>query len=108
MFPFSQRFMARVLALGCAWWIWLAWARSREMAEKLGTTEAEVRALGARDAVSGVALLVARDPRPAIWARVLIDLSDAWRFGRGRPDIAAVTGGFAGLGLLSLLGRSSR
>jgi hypothetical protein len=108
MLPISQRLMARLLAVGTAWWVWLAWARSREMAEKLGTTETEVRALGARDVVSGTALLLSRDPRAAIWARVLLDLSDTWRFGRGRPDIAAVTGGFAGLGLLALLGRSSR
>ncbi|MFP5451597.1 MAG: hypothetical protein ACLGG9_07570 [Thermoleophilia bacterium] len=108
MFPYSQRLMARLLAAGTAWWVWLAWARTPQMAQKLGTTEAEVRALGARDAVSGAALLISRDPRAAIWARVLLDLADTWRFGRGRPDLAAVTGGFAGLGLASLLGRSPR
>lgn len=108
MLPVSQRLMARLLAVGTVWWIWLAWSRSREMAEKVGTTETEVRALGARDVVSGAALLLARDPRPAIWTRVLFDLSDTWRFGRDRPKIAAVTGGFAGLGLLALLGRSPR
>jgi hypothetical protein len=108
MLPVSQRLMARLLAAGTVWWIWLAWARTERIAQKIGADESEVRALGARDVVPGVALLLARDPRPAIWLRMLFDLSDTWRFGRDRPKVGAVTGAFAGLGLLALLGRSPR
>jgi cytosine/uracil/thiamine/allantoin permease len=108
MLPFSRRSAARLLAAGCAWWLWLAFARTRQVAERIGASPAEVRALGARDTVSFVALLTARNPVPAIWARILFDLSDFVRFGRHRRDVAAMTGGFAGLGLLALLGRSGR
>ena len=38
--------------------------------------EPVVRAYGAREVVSGVALLTARDPEPWVWARVAGDLAD--------------------------------
>jgi hypothetical protein len=98
--------MALVLAAGCAWWAALALLRTREMAELIGASEAEVRALGVRDLGSGLALALSADPRPAIGVRVLLDLADAVSYGRGRPAVAAMTLGFAALGAAALAGRS--
>ena len=54
--------------------------------------------------VNAVALVLPGDPRPAIAARVLFDLSDAARYGRGNPRVLAMTAGFAAFGALGLLG----
>jgi hypothetical protein len=75
------------------------------MAEIVGTSEREIRALGARDVVSAVALVALPDVRPAIAARAVFDLSDAARYGRGRPAVLAMTLGFGALGLAGLLTR---
>jgi hypothetical protein len=98
--------MALVLAGGCAWWATLAFLRTRAMAEFIGASESEVRALGVRDAGNGLALALSRDPRPAIGARVAFDLADAVRYARGRPKVAALTLGFAALGAAALASRS--
>ena len=86
-------------------WAALALLRTRSMAELIGASEAEVRALAVRDVGSGLALALARDPRAAIRARVLFDLVDALRYGRGRPKVAAMTLGFAALGAVALASR---
>jgi hypothetical protein len=75
------------------------------MAALIGASESEVRALGARDAVSGVALALARDPQTAIATRVLFDLTDAAHYGRGRPKVLAMTLGFAAVGAVGLFAR---
>ena len=72
------------------------------MAGICGTTPSEIRALGIRDAASGVALLLARDPRLPLATRVAFDLSDAVRYGRGRPPVLAMTLGFAAVGAAGL------
>lgn len=108
MLPFSRRSASRLLGLATVGWLYLAFARTEGVAAMIGADEAEVKALGGRDVVSAAALLAARSPGPAIAARVALDLSDTWRFGRGRPAVAAMTGGFAALGLIALLGRSGR
>lgn len=105
MAPFSQRAWALVLAGGCAAWVALAFGRTRRMAELVGTSESEIRALGVRDVGSGLALVVSRDPRAAIGMRVGFDLADAMRYGRGRPKVLAMTAGFAAFGAFGLLGR---
>jgi hypothetical protein len=97
--------MALVLAGGCAWWSALALLRTERMADLIGASEAEVRALGVRDIGSGLALALSPDPRPAIGARILFDLSDAASYARGRPKVAAMTLGFAALGAVALAGR---
>lgn len=97
--------MALVLAGGCALWAGLAFLRTGSMAQMLGASEAEVRALGLRDVGSGLALALSADPRPAIGARVLFDLSDAASYARGRPTVAAMTLGFAALGAAALASR---
>jgi hypothetical protein len=108
MLPFRRRSAARLLGLGTVGWLYLAFGRTERIAQRLEVPEAEVRALGARDTVSAAALLLSRKPGAAIWARILFDLSDTWRFGRQRPEVAVWTAGFAALGLLALLGRSGR
>lgn len=106
MIPLSQRRIALLMAALCWWWVSLTLRRTDRMADKLGTTPAEVRALGARDVVSALALTVMlRDPRPALAARAILDLHDTHRFGRGRSDIAAMTLGSAGIALVGLLSR---
>jgi hypothetical protein len=105
MLPFSQRSWARMLAAGCAGWVGLTLFRTRRMAELVGVSESEIRALGVRDLGSAVALVVSPDPRPALAVRALFDVSDAARYGRGRPAVLAMTLGFAALGALGLFAR---
>jgi hypothetical protein len=71
--------MALVLAGGCAWW-----------------------------AAPAFLLALSRDPRPAIGARMLLDLADAVRYARGRPEVATITLGFAALGAVAPASRSRR
>jgi len=97
--------MALVLAGGCAAWSALAFLRTARMAELIGTSEADVRTLGIRDAGNGIALALARDPRAPIAARIAFDLTDAVRYGRGRPKVLAMTAGFAALGAAALASR---
>lgn len=94
-----------MLAVVCAWWVMLAFGRTSRMAEIIGVDEAEIRALGARDLVNAIALVLPGDQRPAIAARTVFDLSDAARHGRGNPRVLALTAGFAAFGALGLLGR---
>jgi hypothetical protein len=103
--PISQRSWALFLAGGCALWVGLAFLRTRRMAEMIGASESEVRALGARDALNGLALVLSGDPRPAVGTRVLFDLTDAARYGRGRPKVLAMTLGFAAVGAVGLFAR---
>lgn len=105
MLPFSQRSWARMLAVVCAWWVALAFGRTARMARMLGVGESEVRALGARDAVNALGLAFSSDPRGAIGARALFDLTDAAHYGRGRPRVLAMTAGFAAFGALGLLAK---
>lgn len=56
MIPVSQRTWARILAAGCAWWVALVATRPGRMAEMLGVSESEVRAVGVRDLGNGLAL----------------------------------------------------
>jgi hypothetical protein len=97
----SQRTWARIVAGGCAWWVGLTALRTRRVADLIGASESEVRALGVRDADSG-ALPLAGPPRAALALRVAFDLSDAVRYGRGRPKVLAMTLGFAAVGAAGL------
>ena len=97
--------MALVLAGGCAFWAGLALLRTRQMADLIGASEAEVRALGVRDIGNGLTLALSSDPRPAIGARIMFDLADTASYARGRPKVAAMTLGFAALGAAALASR---
>ncbi len=103
MIPVTQRSWALALAGGCALWAGLALGRSERMAALIGSTPSEVRALGIRDLGSGLLLAVSPDARLPIALRVALDVSDAARYGRGRPAVLAMTLGFAGLGVAGLL-----
>lgn len=103
--PVSQRTWSFILAGGCAWWVGLTLLRTEQMAELLGVTPSEVRALGLRDAGNGLALALSPDTRMAIGVRVAFDLTDAYRYGRGRPKVLAMTVGFAAVGALGFLAR---
>lgn len=103
MIRVSQRALSYALAAGCAAWAALAFARTDRVAEVVGAPPSEIRALGVRDVGNGITLALASDPRPAIAARVLYDLSDAVRYGRGRPAMAAGIVAFAALGLAALV-----
>ena len=80
----------------------LALARTDRVAESIGVTPSEVRALAVRDLGSAVSLVAASDPRAAIGVRVFFDLADSARYGRGRP---ALTLGFAAIGAAGFLAR---
>jgi hypothetical protein len=101
----SQR--AWSIGMGVATLGFVAWAFAREerLAELLGSDLETARAMAVRDLGSAVVLLTSRDPRPALTARVLYDLSDAAIFGRGRPKVAASALGFAAIGLTALRAR---
>lgn len=103
--PYSQRAWALVLAGGCAAWAALAFGRTARMAEIVGVPQSEIVALGVRDVANGLALALSSDPRAAIGMRVGFDVADAVRYGRGRPAVLAMTGGFAAVGALGFLGR---
>lgn len=105
MLPFSQRAWSRALAVGCGLWVGLAFACTARMAEMVGVSESEIRALGVRDLGSGLALALSPDPRPALALRALFDAGDAVRYGRGNPSMLAMTTGFGALGALGLLAR---
>ena len=105
MIPVSQRSWALALAGGCALWAGLAFGRSERIAAFIGSTPSEVRALGIRDVGSGLLLAVSPDPRLPIALRVAFDVSDAARYGRGRPAVLAMTLGFAALGAAGLLAK---
>ena len=77
------------------------------MADLIGSTPSEVRALGIRDLGSALLLVASPDARLPIALRVAFDVSDAARYGRGRPAVLAMTLGFAGLGVAGLLGQAS-
>jgi hypothetical protein len=98
----TQRTWARLVAGGCAAWVALAFGRTERMADVIGTTPSEIRALGIRDAGSGLLLWFARDPRLPLATRVAFDVSDAARYGRGRPRVLAMTLGFAAVGAAGL------
>jgi hypothetical protein len=103
--PVSQRTWALLLAGGCAAWVALAFGRTERMADLIGASPSEVRALGARDAVNGLALALSPHTGTTIASRVAFDLADAARYGRGRPRVLAMTVGFAAFGALGLLAR---
>ncbi len=99
----TQRAWVRTVVVpGCVAWVALAFGRTERMAEICGTTPSEIRALGIRDAGSGVALLAAPGARLPLVTRIAFDLSDAARYGRGRPKVLAMTLGFAAVGAAGL------
>ena len=61
-------------------------AAPRAIARSVGLPDHEttVRAYGAREIATGVALLAARDPMPWVWARVLGDAADLATLATGR------------------------
>lgn len=71
------------------------------MAEITGTSERTMRVLAVRDLASALALLVARDPRAAIAARVVCDGADVITFSRRRPAIAVIAAVYGVLGVLA-------
>jgi len=101
----SSRAWSYVLGAGCLGFAGWAFARTDRLAAMLGSDLATARAMAVRDLGSGIALVASRDPRPAMVARVLYDLSDAALFGRGRPKVAASALGFAALGIAGLRAR---
>jgi hypothetical protein len=101
----SRRSWSFVLGAGCLGFAGWAFARTERLAALIGSDLATARAMAVRDLGSGIVLLTARDPRPAMAARVLYDVSDAVLFGRGRPKVAASALGFAALGVAGLRAR---
>ena len=101
----NRRAWSYVLGASCFGFAGWAFARSERLAEMIGADVATARAMAVRDLGSGIALVGSRDPRPALAARVLYDLSDAVLFGRGRPKVAASALGFAALGVAGLRAR---
>jgi hypothetical protein len=101
----SSRTWSYVLGAGCLSFAGWAFARTDRLAAMIGSDLATARAMAVRDLGSGIALVASRDPRPAMVARVLYDVSDAALFGRGRPKVAASALGFAALGIAGLRAR---
>jgi hypothetical protein len=83
----------------------LGLARPHRLAALIGSDEETARTLGVRDLTNGLALAAAlatgRDPRPALAARALADLSDAWKF--GRSDRRVLAGALASAALAGIV-----
>ena len=105
MIPVDQRTWARILAAACGAWVALALLRTDRVAEAIGAGPKEVRALALRDLASAGALLAPGHERTAIASRVVLDVSDAVRYGRGRPKLRAGILAFAAFGALGLAAR---
>jgi hypothetical protein len=101
----TTRAWSYVLGAGCLAFAGWAFERTERLAELIGSDLATARAMAVRDLGSGIALIGSRDPRPAMVARVLYDVSDAVLFGRGRPKVVASALGFAALGVAGLRAR---
>jgi hypothetical protein len=97
----GQRTSITILAAGSLGFGVLGLARPQRLAAMMGADEATARAIGIRDLTNGLTLLAVtmtgRDPRPALAARAMFDLSDAWKFGRKDRRVMAGALGFAAL-----------
>ena len=97
----GQRASVTVLAAGSIGFGLLGLTRPQRVAELVGADESTARALGTRDLTNGItlamALLAGRDPRPALAARAMFDLSDAVKYGRNDRRVLAGTLAFAAL-----------
>lgn len=100
--PGSQTTWTRVLAGGCLWFAAFTALRPARMAEMAGAPVGEMRALALRDVASALTLVAARDPRPALVARVFLDGSDSVIYGRRRPGMLGFTLGAVAVGLIAL------
>lgn len=101
----TARAWSYVLGSGCLGFAGWAFARTDRLAGLIGSDLATARAMAVRDIGSGIALIASRDPRPAMVARVLYDVSDVVIFGRGRPKVVVSALGFAALGIAGLRAR---
>ena len=101
----SRRAWSYVLGAGCFGFAGWAFKNPDRLADLLGSDVATARSMAVRDLGSGIALVASPDPRPAMVARVVYDLSDAVLFGRGRLKVWASALGFAALGIVGLRGR---
>jgi hypothetical protein len=103
----GQRASVTVLAAGSIGFGLLGLARPYRVAALVGVDESTAKALGMRDLANGVtlatAVLAGRDPRPALAARAMFDLSDAVKYGRNDRKILAATLTFAALAGLAYL-----
>lgn len=80
--------------------------RAMSRATGMRGRERTLRAYGAREIATGIALLAARDPRPWLWARVGGDALDLAALGREggwrRPGTAAALAAVAGVTALDM------
>jgi hypothetical protein len=100
--PLTQRVLAKLLGAGALAFGVLGLVRPRSLAPMGATDEETARGLGLRDLCNGALLLASGEPRLAIGQRMLFDVSDALRFGRRKPCVAAGALGFAALGASAL------
>jgi hypothetical protein len=89
----NQRTPIVILAAGSLGFGALGLVRPHRLAALIGADEQTARALGYRDLANGIALaatlVTGRDPKPALAARAIADLSDAWKFGRSDKRVLA-------------------
>jgi hypothetical protein len=101
----AQRAAIALVATGAVGFGILGLTRPQRLAALIGSDEDEARTLGVRDLTNGLALAAAlvtgRDPRPALAARALADLSDAWRY--GRTDRRVLAGALASAALAGVV-----
>ena len=103
----GQRASVTVLAAGSIGVGVLGLTRPQRLAAFVGVDEPTARALGIRDLTNGLALATAlmagRDPRPALAARAMFDVSDAVKYGRNDKRVLAGALTFAALAGLAYL-----
>lgn len=95
------------LALGTIGYGVLSLSRTQRFAELTNMDEEAVKALAMRDIGSGLALLTAPNPAPALLSRALYDFSDGAKLLRSRPSLAPVAFLWALLSIVVILTRPS-
>ncbi|HEY7268576.1 MAG TPA: hypothetical protein VH951_01995 [Dehalococcoidia bacterium] len=96
-----------MLGLGTLGYAAASISRQERFAEMTGMEESTIRELAMRDLASGIQILTARNPTPALMSRILYDVTDALRLLRRRPRLAPVAVAWALLAGLVMLTRSS-
>jgi|SRR5581483_9477213 len=97
-----------VLAGGNVGFGLLALAQPSSLTGIMQEDESRVRAIGARDLASGMALFTAKDRRWPLLMSIRTDLFEAISWARSKPKLAVVPAAWCGLAVLALVTRPKK
>jgi hypothetical protein len=101
-----HRLLRYLLAFGTIGYALASYARSQRFAELSGLDEEAVQQMSVRDLGSGVELLIADNPAPALATRVIYDLSDGLTLMRTKRTVAPVAFIWGALAIAAILTRT--